>query len=184
MGSKGKQTDVIKSKQHLLVTNNYIHSSNTYVHINTVVVNGPAHQRRASSQLEAPHIYHGACGCVSKTAINRLVVKYSQETRFIKFIAHLQVLSTVYRKHSEIGISISGYFYYPKSPSSPFFSNPTVSLKDSLKTNVTELCYRVQFKQKKKKFQNRKTVKFFTLTSTKKKNLNFFSSNLHSSVLR
>lgn len=26
-------------------------------------------------------------------------------------IAHLQVLSTVYKKHSEIGISISGYFF-------------------------------------------------------------------------
>lgn len=63
MGSKGKQTDVIKSKQHLLVTNNYIHSSNTYVHINTVVVNGPAHQRRASSQLAAQYLSQGVRMC-------------------------------------------------------------------------------------------------------------------------
>lgn len=46
-------------------SNKHIHSFSTYSYTNTVVVNGPAHQIRASSQLAAQRIYHRVYGCVS-----------------------------------------------------------------------------------------------------------------------
>lgn len=126
----------------------------------------------STSTRAAQSIHHRVCGCVSNCC-EQLGWESLSGNQVYKTLFSFTGTEHCLQKHSETGISISGYFYYSKSSSSPFFSNPTVSFKDLLKRNVMGLCYGISLNIRMK-FYNRKTIQFFTLTSTKKKHLNFF----------